>query len=203
MGKQPDPHAPRSITMSNTCCCLPPSQGFHVPAACTAPQMCYQPCQQCGEGVCDIKPDNVSPCPCGAAGHWEQGALRLPSISTAPRCLGKVLRHTRTLPRTNSSVLSSLSSTNDALWFPKDYSSCSSTIIKALQLRTGLTGAALPQGGKEELAMKALSLLAASGTVIRLICAGSTVGPVFLPQASPTEKGEFPSPLWCRIKEEY
>lgn len=112
----------------------------------------------------------------------------------------------RALPRTNSSGLSSLSSTNNALLFPKDYSPCSSTIIKALQLRTGPTEAAprlkLLPAGRRRLAMKALSSLAASGTVIRLICAGSTVGAIFLPQAPPAEKGDLPSPLWCRIKEE-
>lgn len=107
----------------------------------------------------------------------------------------------RALARTNSSVLSSLSSTSDALLFPKDYSSCSSTTIKAPQLRTGLTEAAPPQGGKEVLPMKALSSLAASGTVIRLICAGSTGGEVFLAQAPPREKGELPLPL-CSINED-
>lgn len=147
----------------------------------------------------------MSPCPCGAAGHRvgnrEVAAAVSPQTPFHQHCSSLPWQGFQALPWTNSSVLSSLSSTSDALLFPKDYSSCSSTIIKALRLRTGLTEAALPQGGKEVLSMKPLSSLAASGTVIRLICAGSTVGEVFLPQASPIEKGELPSPLWCRIKE--
>lgn len=206
-GQAARPCAPRDVTMSSTCCCLPPSQGFHVPAACTTPQICCQPRQQCGEWVCDIEPGNVSPCLCGATGHrvgnMEVAAAVSPQTPFHQHCSLLPWQGFQALPWTNSSVLSSLSSTSDALLIPKDYSSCSSTTIKALQLRTGPTEAALPQGGKEVLPMKALSSLAASGTVIRLICAGSTVGAVFLPQAPPIEKGELPLPLWCRIKEEY
>lgn len=33
MGKQPDPHAPKDVIVSSICWCLPPSPGFHLPAA--------------------------------------------------------------------------------------------------------------------------------------------------------------------------
>lgn len=33
VGKQPDPHAPRDVTMSSVCRCLPSSRGCHLPAA--------------------------------------------------------------------------------------------------------------------------------------------------------------------------
>lgn len=183
MGKQPDPRAPRDVTMSSTGWCLPPSQGFHVPAACTAPQMCCQPREQCGEGVCDI---HVISMWCCRTQGWEQGGLCSSEPPDPPpsalllAAMARLSRTPRALASTNSSVLSSLSSTNDALLTSKDYSSCSSTTIKALQLRTGLAEAGLLQGGKEALAMKALSSLGATGTVIRLICAGSTVGALFL-----------------------
>lgn len=48
MGEEPDPRAPRDVIVSSICWCLSP-----------APQMCCQPYEQGGEGVCDIGPSNV------------------------------------------------------------------------------------------------------------------------------------------------